>query len=966
VRFRHLIPLAWMSLAVTGWATAAGAAGNSPADPIVFNPNGGSIPINVPSAGAWLRANPVPATTRTHFEVQTTGTLDTVISVYATLADAVADLPFAEDDDSGAGYNALLRIPIGFVGPYLIRVQPYFSGGTTTISSQFVAQEAVRCNWPAGCPLAEIASARESGSFLTTLRRVRDEILERSDIGRELSSLYWRIAPDLMLPALVDSEFREQVYSQTAELLPLAEDALLLVNAGTKANLIDRSLRAEELAQLLRLKDLITSRLTPEHRIELDGYWERFGLDGAESESLLKLLRRSGLLTGSALPLRVVFKLRTEPNFDAIQQKLGTARVDALIANLSEATLSRVFSDLPTNRAQGLSRVFVLEAKEPLELLFRVRNLPEIEWAELDGKVYALANTADPYAAGLWGLDMVGAPAAWSTTQGSCAVPVAIVDTGLRADLLDFAGRVLTARGYDFADDDPDPVDRHGHGTHVAGTIAAAINNSVSVAGVAPGVCIFGVKALSDSGSGDATGVAASIVHAANQGAKVINLSLGSDDFFQVIEDALVFAASKDAVIIAAAGNDGREGLSYPASSTYVVAVGAIEADRTLASFSNFGAGLDLVAPGVDIISNFSDGESCMGSGTSMAAPHAAGVAALVRTAHPTLNRTAVMNRLISTAQNLGPPGWDVHFGNGLVDASRAVGQAATCTNALCLVGQRFVARISWRDAQGNSGSASLAPIRSDSSGLFWFFSPSNWEVLVKVLDGCALNGNFWVFSAATTNVEYTLEVVDTRTGTTKRYTNPLGVTASAVTDTAAFPTCSHQTLAESIEGNESPVAKVYPERSMTGLEMDLVSQEALVGSNGTGSAEDRSAGQSTLAACNPISEVCLNGNRFKVEVRWRDFLNQTGVARAVPGGTTSDSALLWFFDGANWEMLVKVLDGCPLNGRRWVFSAATTNVEYTLKITDTQTGAVKEYFNPLGRSAPAIADTSAFASCSP
>ena len=110
-------------------------------------------------------------------------------------------------------------------------------------------------------------------------------------------------------------------------------------------------------------------------------------------------------------------------------------------------------------------------------------------------------------------------------------------------------------------------------------------------------------------------------------------------------------------------------------------------------------------------------------------------------------------------------------------------------------------------------------------------------------------------------------------------------------------------------------------------------------------------------------TSLCLNGNRFRIEVEWEDFVGNTGDARVVPFGS-DDSGLLWFFAADNWEMLIKVLTGCGLNDHYWVFSAATTNVGYTLTVTDTMTGETRRYVNPLGTSAPALTDTAAFASC--
>jgi hypothetical protein len=220
----------------------------------------------------------------------------------------------------------------------------------------------------------------------------------------------------------------------------------------------------------------------------------------------------------------------------------------------------------------------------------------------------------------------------------------------------------------------------------------------------------------------------------------------------------------------------------------------------------------------------------------------------------------------------------------------------------------------------------------SADSGIFYFFSENNWEMLVKVLDGCAFNQHQWVFAAATTDVETTLIVTDTQTGKTAVYFNPLGNAASAITDAEAFEGCeasSSSALAPPVTASAIPKA-------------------------------DASLG----AECADNADaLCLLGGRFEVSVTWTDFAGQSGSAKAVPFAT-ADSGLLYFFSENNWEMLVKVLDGCDFNERVWVFAAATTNVAYTLEVKDRVSGLSKIYENPLGQASAAITDTSAFSAC--
>jgi hypothetical protein len=263
--------------------------------------------------------------------------------------------------------------------------------------------------------------------------------------------------------------------------------------------------------------------------------------------------------------------------------------------------------------------------------------------------------------------------------------------------------------------------------------------------------------------------------------------------------------------------------------------------------------------------------------------------------------------------------------------------EASDCPRQPCLDRDRFAVEVGWRDFEGRTGTARpvMLATESDDSAVLWFFAPENWELLIKVLDACGVNDRFWVFAAATTNVEYTLRVTDLATGERRVYGNPLGQRSAAITDTEAFA-C----------GGEAGGA---PARGASRLE--TAPARRVRASRGIGS-------------CAPSpTTLCLEDGRFAVRVAWWDFAGETGDAQVVPAGGT-DSGLLWFFQPDNWELLVKVLDACALNGSYWVLSAATTNVGYRLTVTDTATGRVVEYENTLGERSPAIVDVEAFATC--
>jgi type VII secretion-associated serine protease mycosin len=309
------------------------------------------------------------------------------------------------------------------------------------------------------------------------------------------------------------------------------------------------------------------------------------------------------------------------------------------------------------------------------------------------------APTSDQYAASQWALDPAKTTfsTAWKTTLGK-NVKVAVVDTGVQATHPDLAGQVLAGKTFlkgtsitNKAALDP-RTDSCGHGTHVAGTIAALRNNGIGVSGAAPGVKILPVKVLNCSGY--ASDVANGIKWAADNGAKVINLSLGgtTDDAGQ--DAAIAYARSKGAVVVAAAGNNwfdatcnplGNNKTSYPGASPGVIGVAAIQSNYTRSCFSNIGAYVDLAAPGTNVLSTYPTNLTLTGfapyasmSGTSMATPYVSAAAALVLSRWPHCKPDYVQKRLQNRARHLGSGTHNNSFGFGLVDPAKAV-TGTTC-----------------------------------------------------------------------------------------------------------------------------------------------------------------------------------------------------------------------------------------------------------------------------------------------
>jgi len=277
-----------------------------------------------------------------------------------------------------------------------------------------------------------------------------------------------------------------------------------------------------------------------------------------------------------------------------------------------------------------------------------------------------------------WGNDMVNAPEVWARGYTGSGIVVAVLDTGVDYNHADLRGNIWRnpgeiagngidddgngyiddVHGWDFINNDNDPLDRNGHGTHVAGTIAAE-NNGFGITGVAYHARIMPVQVLGDNGGGSSRAVANGIRYAANNGAHVINLSLGSNLPSPDIYSAIQYATSRGVVVVMAAGNDGDPRPDYPAfyATEFGLSVGAVDMNRNIASFSNRagtdGAMCHVVAPGVSIVSTVPNNRYASYSGTSMATPHVAGVVALMLSANPNLTPAQVRDMITSSAVQL-------------------------------------------------------------------------------------------------------------------------------------------------------------------------------------------------------------------------------------------------------------------------------------------------------------------------
>jgi subtilisin family serine protease len=358
------------------------------------------------------------------------------------------------------------------------------------------------------------------------------------------------------------------------------------------------------------------------------------------------------------VPGRLLIGLRQDVRAEMVDRVLGAHR-------------AVVRKHIPQLEARAIQ----VPEESSAAILDALRKTGLFRYVERDRYAHTASVPNDPDFSSQWHLARIQAPRAWDVSTGASSVIVAVVDSGVDPSHPDLAPKLVP--GWNFLNSTSNTADVLGHGTAVAGTVAAASNNGIGVAGVAWGSLIMPLEVVDAGDSASYSDIAAAIQYAADHGARIVNLSLGGAAPSELLQSAVDYAWNRGAVVFAAAMNNGTSVPAYPAACNHAVAVGATDAGDGLASFSSFGNWIALTAPGTGILTTSLGGGYGYWTGTSFSAPIAAGVAALALSANPALGNSDLVNLLEGNADDLGAPGHDDLFGWGLVNAYKAVNAAS-------------------------------------------------------------------------------------------------------------------------------------------------------------------------------------------------------------------------------------------------------------------------------------------------
>ena len=525
------------------------------------------------------------------------------------------------------------------------------------------------------------------------IREFRDEVLLKSETGLKYTEAFYKVLSDVAYVLLRDKNFYNNVNGFTTNFSNEIDDIIdkhhIPLEYSSAINTIIENYVNSDYSKD-EFKNLLT-QLVKDYPIE--DFIENYNNKQLKSTSktFVKYKKDS-----------ILIKFKSNVSKEEIKRVLSKYGL----------YIDEFYKEISVYKIKALNK------KNIKNLVSTLDNLSFVEYAQIDGIVTANNFPNDPYFEKLWGLNNEGQTGgtydadidmlkAWDKTTGSKKVIVAVIDTGVNynhADLKsnmwinrkeipnngiddDHNGYIDDYRGWDFVNNDNNPMDDHNHGTHCSGTIGAIGDNGVGVTGVNWKVSIMPLKFLDSCGIGTDSNAIKAILYSAKMGAKISSNSWGGSTYNKALYDAIKYFRSKGGLFVAAAGNKGRNNdkkPSYPASYNLdnIISVAATDHNDKLASFSNYGVkSVDLAAPGVKILSTVIHGYKYF-DGTSMATPHVAGVAALVKSIYPHDSYTQLKNRLLKSVDKLDSLKGKVLTG-GRLNATRALGMSPNDLNLI-------------------------------------------------------------------------------------------------------------------------------------------------------------------------------------------------------------------------------------------------------------------------------------------
>lgn len=622
----------------------------------------------------WFTYTPTAADIQKHSHVKLTLKSDYIlnVTVYSSAEKAKDNKPFDQYIASSVDGKAIIQFPYAWEGPYYIKVEydgladtiapPVDEEGNPVIAVNYsltatpvTLAPSTELETSTYCPVEmSVQSNVGASKILKDIRAFRDGILSKTEEGRNLSTLYYKAAPFLAAKILTDSSLKKDVYKHLVTIQPLVAD--MNKNGASSTRVISKS----EAAAITALYNITFDNVPAAIQQKLEKAATTIGLkDNLAGESVTEVVSKAtGDVTKKGTKNQYIVKLKEGASLNAFKQAVNGHPTASTLSVSNQQILDDTYAVELDVQADSTAQL----QKQSKKTMAQIEAMPIVDYIEPVTTYNAVAT--DAQYSYQWSLNNTGSDgmknADIRNTQLQklakatklSTTTIAVIDTGVDHTLQDLKNVVVTKKGRNYVDRQQDAMDDYGHGTHVAGIIAAQANNGYSMTGINQKTKILPVKVLDASGSGTNEGIALGIKYAVDQGAKIINLSLGGS-YSRTLEAALKYAYDKNVAVIAASGNDGAQAISYPGSSRYVISVGATNALDVVSDYSNYGYKLDVVAPGSNIPSLLPNGNVTYLSGTSMATPHVAAIVGLMKSANSSLKVEQIRNILHETTKNV-------------------------------------------------------------------------------------------------------------------------------------------------------------------------------------------------------------------------------------------------------------------------------------------------------------------------